>query len=50
MGTKSVFKISHPGVMLKRTLEELGISQYRFARKSTFFRSRFFVFVRGFLL
>ena len=34
MSKKSVFKISHPGVMLKQTLEELGISQYRFARIS----------------
>ncbi len=26
------FKIRHPGAMLKQTLEELGVSQYRFAK------------------
>lgn len=32
MSKKPVFKIRHPGAMLKQTLEELGVSQYRFAK------------------
>lgn len=34
MAKKPIFKISHPGAMLKQTLEELGVSQYRFAKIS----------------
>ena len=32
MTKKLVFKIKHPGAMLRQTLEELGVSQYRFAK------------------
>lgn len=32
MAKKLEFKVHHPGAMLKQTLEELEISQYRFAK------------------
>lgn len=34
MAKKLVFKIEHPGALLRQTLAELGISQYRFAKIS----------------
>jgi len=31
---KNIFKLNHPGKLLAQTLEELGVSQYRFAKVS----------------